>query len=154
VTYSYSLGSGLSQGDILSPVKLIVNVNDPENNGPKYGSSHAIVLSRNCEIDKPIKVSNGTNSILMARVIKLVLAPRDSQGYIKENRVLNTFFLPSDKNYNVEDCYIDWRTLQPTDKGNLLALRSQSEYYKCTLEKQALEDCFESLFIFLTKPED
>ena len=153
MTYSYSLGSDLSQGDILSRVKLIVNVNDPENNGPKYGSSHVIVLSRNCEIDKPIKFSSGTNSVLVARVIRLALAPPNSRGYIKENRVLNAFFLPGDNDY-IDDCYIDWRTLQPTGKGNLLALRSQSEYYKCTLKKQVLEDCFESLFIFLTKPED
>jgi hypothetical protein len=152
VIYRHSPDDELSQGDILRHAKLVVNVNDPEISGPKYDYSNIIVLSRNCEIDKPIKTSSGTNSVLVARVVRLSAAPAGSQDYIRKNRVVNAFFLPAHDEY-LEDCYVDWRTVQPVDKGDLCTLRSQSEFYKCTLEEKTLEDCFESLFIFLRKPE-
>ncbi len=151
--YRVSLGEKLSQGDIIRGVKVVVNVSDPENNLPKYDGSHIIVISRNCEIDKPIKISTGTNSVLVARVIRLSSAPQGAQGYLRANRVVNAFFLPGQVGF-MEDCYIDWRTLQPVDKSNLYALRSQTQNYRCTLEKEVLEACLDSLFIFITKPDD
>lgn len=91
--YSFSPDERLSQGDILRGVKIVVNVCDPETNAPKYNDSHIIVLSRNCEIDKPIKVSTGTNSALVARVIRLASIHSSLQGDIRKNRIVNAFFL-------------------------------------------------------------
>ncbi len=149
--YSFSPDERLSQGDILRGVKIVVNVCDPETNAPKYNDSHIIVLSRNCEIDKPIKVSTGTNSALVARVIRLASIHSSLQGDIRKNRIVNAFFLP--RSEYIEECYVDWRTTQPVDKSNLMVLRSQNESYKCTVGKELLEDLFESYFVFLTKPE-
>ncbi len=150
MTYSFSPDERLSQGDILRGVKLVVNVHDPEINAPRYDDSHIIVLSRNCEIDKPIKASTGTNSVSVARVIRLI-PTSPGLGDIRKNRIVNAFFLPGSE--YIEECYVDWRTTQPVDKSNLMVLRSQNGNYKCTVEKEVLEDLFESYFIFFTKPE-
>ena len=97
MTYSFSPDEPLSQGDILRHVKVIVNVRDGETNSPKYDLSNIIVLSRNCEIDKPVDASTNTNSVSVARVIRLSSLHSSSlQGNIKNKNVINTHFLAAD----------------------------------------------------------
>ena len=150
MTYRYNLNNKLSQGDIFRGVRVITNVVGAENNGPKYDESNIIVISRNCEIDKPLEASN---SVLVARVRKLSSQGKRFQGYIRDYEILNAFYIPSDDQF-LEECWVDWRTLQPTNKDKLYRYRSQQDFYKCTLDDTMLKACLGHLYVFLSKEEE
>jgi hypothetical protein len=150
VRYIYSPDEELSQGDIIRGVRVLINVHNTDTGQPEYDLSNVIVMSRNCEISKHSATVSGTNSALIARVIRLSAAPSNLIGDIRRNRVENTHYLPGQENL-IEECFIDWRSFQPVDKMNLYHIRPQN--YKCTLAKEYFNDCMEDFFIFLTKPD-
>ncbi len=136
MTYYYSPDDELSQGDIIRHVKVVINVNDAENNLPSYNESQIVVISRNCEISKPSVITTRTNLVLVAILSSVSSAPVGLQGYLRKNRVVSASYLPRQEKLMEEDCYIDWRTLQAVDKDNLYSLRTQADSYRCTLEKE------------------
>jgi hypothetical protein len=150
VIYRSSPDEELSQGDIIRSVRVLIDVNGAESHEPLYGLSNIIVMSRNCEISKRSANVPSTNSVLVARVVRLSAAPQNLRGDIKRNRVESIHYLPEQDDL-MEECFIDWRSFQPIDKMNLYKLREQN--YKCTLEKTYFQDCMEDFFLFLTKPD-
>jgi hypothetical protein len=149
VTYHYSPDNELSQGDIIYPVRIITNIVGAEVDRPKYKDSTIIVINRNCEISKPV---SGANSVLVARVKKLSFESEDFQRYIRNEDVLNAFYLPRDEKF-MEESYADWRTLQQVSKKTLYTLRAQRESYKCSLDETMLKACLGHLWVYLIKPE-
>jgi len=150
VIYHDSFEEELSQGDILQEVRILVDVEGIENNQPQYDNSSVIILSRNCEISKPARAGN---SILVARVIPLALAPKDKQGNIRSKGTVNTYYLPAYENL-IDECFIDWRTFQPVHKSYLYWLRANRLNYRCTLNKEQIKLCLGGFIWFLTKPDD
>ncbi len=150
MTYHYSPDQELSQGDILRRVRVIINIVGGENLAPKFGESIIIVISRDCEIDKPLTTSN---SVLVARIARLSSQSERMRDLVRENRVLNAFYLPADGQL-MEESYIDWRTLQQVSKQILHNLRIRQEHYKCTLDKKFVIASLTGLRDFLTEPED
>ena len=67
---------------------------------------------------------------------------------------MNAFYLPPDGLLLKDECYVDWRTLQPVSKEMLKHLRYQQDYYRCTLNEEIRMACLESFVIFFTKPEN
>ncbi len=151
--YRYSPADELSQGDIIRHVKLVASRRDASTGQPEYILSNIIVLSRNCEIDKPPKIERGTISVLAVRVIPFMAIEKGLQGDIRGNRVFNTYYLPKHEGIMDEECYIDWRTFQQVDKSYLHVLRKEPGYYRCTVETESFKLALGGLFAFL-KPDE
>lgn len=151
--YHYSPEEKLSQGDIIRHVKVVVNIRDDKTLQPKHDTSNIIILSRDCEIDKPPRAEVGTNSVLVARVIPLAAIEKGLQGNIRRNRVFSAFYLPKHEEFMDEECYVDWRTFQQIDKSYLHILRSEAGYYRCTVEKEHFKLFLVSLLAFF-KPDE
>lgn len=149
MTYHYSPDNELSQGDIIYPVRVITNIVGAEADRPKYKDSTIIVITRNCEISKPV---SGANSVLVARVKKLSPESESFQSHIRNGAVLNAFYLPHDGIFEVES-YVDWRLLQQVSKETLYKLRTRRESYKCSLDEEMLKACLGHLWVYLIKPE-
>ena len=153
MNYRYSPNDELSQGDIIRHVKLLANRRDAGTNQPEYVLSNIIILSRDCEIDKPPKVEAGTTSILVARVLPFAVIEKGLQGDIRRKRVFNAFYLPTLEGTMDDECYVDWRTFHQVDKSYLHVLRKESGYYRCTAEKEFFKLALGGLFAFL-KPDE
>jgi len=150
VTYHNSPDGKLSQGDIFRRVRVITNIVGGTNNGPKYGESNIVVITRSCEIDKD------PNSVLVARIARLKSQSERIRGLIRgdgEKVIVNAFYLPPGDQL-MEESYVDWRTLQPLSKEMMEQLRLNQDYYKCTLDEEMRKACLESFIVFFTKPED
>jgi hypothetical protein len=150
VIYQFSPDDELSQGDIIRRVRVMIDVSNAQTSLPDYSESNIIVMTRNCEISKPPNATTGTNAISVVRLIRLAAAPKGLQGDIRKNRVVSAFYLPEQEDL-MEECYIDWRTVQPIDKSYLYTSRSQ--HYKCTVDREQFMACLEGYFVFLTKPD-
>ena len=129
----------------------MTNIINRTGNDSKYGEANIIVITRNCEIDK------SSDTVLAARVIRLSGQAQHIQRLIRgdgDEVIVNAFYLPSDSELIQEECYVDWRTLQPLSKEMLKQLRHQQGCYRCTLGEEIRKACLESFIVFFTKPED
>jgi hypothetical protein len=149
VTYKYLPDNELSQGDIIYPVRVITNIVGAEADRPKYKVSTIVIINRNCEISKPVSAAN---SVLVARIKKLSYESESFQRHIRDEDILNAFYLPSEGRFE-EESYVDWRTLQQVNKATLYTLREQRENYKCSLDEEMLKACLGHLWFYLIKPD-
>lgn len=150
MTYYYSPNNELSQGDILRRIRVITNVVGRANNEPRYGESSIVIISHDCEIDKPLTIAN---SVLVARIARVLSQKSERiQENIRNNELLNTFHLPAEGQL-MEESYIDWRTVQQTSKEMLKQLRNQQEYYRCTLDEKIIIASLVGFRDFLTNVE-
>lgn len=148
--YCNSPDGKLSQGDMFRNVKILVNITNRSGTDAKYGIANIIVITRNCEIDKH-------DTVLVARVIRFAGQTPQFQSKVRgdgDEAVVNAFYLPPDGQFIPEECYINWRTLQPVDRETLKQARYQQDHYLCTLDEKMRSDCLDSFNFFFTKPEE
>lgn len=151
MTYHNSPDGKLSQGDILHHVTILKNIVNRSGNDAKFGEANVLVITRNCELDKP------NNIIFVARINRLAGQDAFFQRVVRgetDEEVVNTFHLPPDGQLMQEESYVDWRTLQPADKAIMKQFRRQQDHYVCTLDEEMRTRCLESFIVFFTKPDD
>jgi hypothetical protein len=101
--------------------------------------TRAILLTRDCEIDKDPK----HRLVAMVRPLSAI-APEHSE-IIQENRNFNCFFLPRDDAYSLEDGYVDFRRItciapEVLEQGTRIA----------SLGEESLKALLAQFFTFLT----
>lgn len=138
----------LHQGDIIRQIYTVSRAPGTEHNSVEMEISNVIVLSQNCEIDKAIK-RQGVVSV--ASVFRLDRLPKDQQGNVRKNIVLNLFFLPQADPFPIE-AYVDWRTIQPIDVDTLTEVR-KSDRYICTMAEETLKVAALHLWDYYFRPE-
>ena len=107
--YLPQLRGEVSQGDIFDslPTVYIQGVGLR----PKMRSMRAILLTHDCEYDKP-----KTTTVLIAEVWPLTDVDPGSRGYIVQNRVLAAFFLEAFADV-LPESYVDFRSISRLEKG-------------------------------------
>jgi len=131
VNYAVKPDEPLDQGDILRHVWTARKTPASADEAEERNRTAVCVMSHGCDIDKPSDPAKRTDSVLVACVFPISAVERGFQGDIRRNRVVNAFFLPND-GYFPEDCFVDWRTVQPVDKTALLSAR-RGDAYVCTV---------------------
>lgn len=144
----------IDQGDIIRHVLLVKKSPGQEDSPIEHYYTPVFVLSNGCDIDKPFKQEYQNDTVLVAAVFRLANLPAAYQGEFRKRKVVNAWYLPKDDPLP-EDCYIDWRTVQPVDKATLLSARS-SNYYLCTIRGELLESISEHFweFFFRQRPRN
>lgn len=92
----------VSQGDIFRSLPL-TSVQEGEGQA-QVQHGPAILLTQDCEYDKP-----STVSVLVAEVRLLSGIPAGSQGNVRRNRVASAFYLPPQA--DLPESYVDFRTI-------------------------------------------
>lgn len=151
MSYEVRPGQPLDQGDILRHVWTARKVPASPDEPIERSQIPVIVMSHGCDIDKPVNTAKRTDTVLVACVLPFHSVSKGVQGDISRNRVVNAFFLPQG-DYLPEDCFIDWRTIQPVDKGPLLAARKE-EAYVCTVTGDLLAAMGEHYWGFLFRSQ-
>ena len=121
--YKVDLDGELDQGDIIRQVTVTHKLPEGSGEAPQTLVSNVVVLSHGCDIDKP-----KSDTVLVARAIRISALPAVGlAGEIRKNRVHHALYLPAEGPVR-EDVYVDWRSIQPVDKAELLRARSTERY--------------------------
>lgn len=151
MSYEVRPGQPLDQGDILRHVWTARKVSASPDEPIERSQTVVIVMSHGCDIDKPSNTAKRTDTVLVACVLPFHTVSKGIQGDIRRKRVVNSFFLPKG-DFLPEDCFIDWRSIQPVDKAPLLAAR-QEDAYVCTVTGDFLAALGEHYWGFLFRSE-
>ncbi len=106
--YLEKLSAEISQGDIFESLPLVLVEDGQEQS--KIRRVPAILLTRDCEYDKP-----STASVLVAEILLLSNVALGSQGNVHRNRVASAFYLPAHADF--PESYVDFRTLSRIAKS-------------------------------------
>jgi hypothetical protein len=150
VSYQFLPDGELDQGDIIRQITLMRKSPGLEGAASETLLSHVFVLSNGCEIDKPDKPEYRADAVLVARVIRVSSLPQTYHGGLRANKILSALYLPKIDPLP-EECFIDWRTVQPVDKAALLAARSSRQYI-CTLDSELLQAASLRFWDFFFRP--
>jgi hypothetical protein len=151
VSYAVRPDGPLDQGDILRHVWTIRKTPASADEPVERKQTAVCVVSHGCDIDKPSDSVKRTDTVLVACVFLISAVDKGFQGVIRHNRVINAFYLPSG-GYLPEDCFVDWRTVQPVDKAALLSARG-GDAYVCTVVGDLLAAMGEHYWGFLFRPQ-
>lgn len=114
--YLAALRGEVSQGDIFDDLPSVYI--QQAGLRSKVQNTRAILLTHDCEYDKP-----RTETVVVAEVWPLSDVNNSSQGYIRQNRVLSTFYLEAYGDAFPES-YVDLRNVSRVEK-RLVAERAQ-----------------------------
>lgn len=147
MNYAVSPAGELDQGDLIRRVTLFRKAPVAREESPDLLISHVMVLSHGCEIDKPSKPELGSDTVIVVRLVRLSAVPQGLQRDARAQRVRNLFFLPMADGMP-EEAVVDWRTIQPVDKAQILEARGTDRYI-CTVSGDLLDAARERLWEFL-----
>ena len=125
--YQNELSTEVSQGDIFTALPLVSAADTQEQ--VQIQRVPAILLTQDCEYDKP-----STVSVLIAAILPLSGVAAGSQGNVRKNRVASAFYLPSHS--LLPESYVDIRVIGRISK-NLIVAEAQVENRLLSLSEEA-----------------
>lgn len=130
--YLPELRSEISQGDIFDAVPLpYLDISEnPNAPVPKFDPVRVILLSHDCEYDKP-----KTRAPLVAQIRLLTEVSQDSYGYLRNNKVISAFYLPALGNV-MDESFVDFSRIVPVPK-TILQLGSENKNRLASLTDEA-----------------
>lgn len=124
VGYENSIRPEISQGDIFLGLIFAEWKLTQENtpvlvNAPKYPG---MLLTHDCEYDKPT-----SQFVLIARILPLSGVSIDTQGNIRKNRIVASFYLPAQEQADFPECYVDLRQMERVTKRSIQAVEHEGQ---------------------------
>ena len=129
--YLSQLRQKISQGDIFFQI-FVADLEYPATI-PTMRYINAVMLTHDCEFDKPKAMT-----ALFAEIRPMHDVPIDSQGHVRNNTPLHTFYLPASD--GLEESYVNLRRIYQVDKKFLTQqgttrFRSVEEDVRLALER-------------------
>ena len=116
--YEKALRPQVSQGDVFDqvPITYVSPGSATEPPVPRVVLTRAIVMTHDCEYDKP-----NCDFVIVAEIRRLDEVAHNSRGNVRERRTRNTFFLDSVPSM-MEESFVDFRRLERIHKSIIQGL--------------------------------